>query len=237
MVVKTENLKKNPFDEAEQSNKGKSVWDLAEEPTDYGRIAIKRDKLPGVWDYDKQLEQLFDQDLESLIPMDVKYDFGRIVGMTEKPDETKDRMKSSLYYSIIFDKPAEVTFNILDKLNEIATGTKVPASAWGRIKDRYRGGKKQVQAMDFGFDLLKRTWHDWEAYEKSVETIDKLQKSVPEDVRKDFRGFFEKSFGAAAEQLPILWETVKESPVGALVGGFTGAAMAVLDGLAVPTPE
>ena len=64
------------------------------EPPNYGTIAIPTTpEERGIWDYDKQLEQLFEQDLESLLPMDVRYKFGRIVGMTEKPDETKDRMK------------------------------------------------------------------------------------------------------------------------------------------------
>ena len=70
---------------------------VLDEPSDFGMIALPREELPGVWEYDKQLEQLFDQDLDSLVPLNVKYDFGRIVGMTEKPDETKDRMKNSLF--------------------------------------------------------------------------------------------------------------------------------------------
>ena len=122
------------------------------EPLDFGMVAIPREKLPGVWEYDKQLEQLFDQDLDSLVPMDVKYDFGRIVGMTEKPDDTKDRMKNSLFYSIILGKPPEITFNLLDELNKIAFKKPIDVKkAMSEYSDYYKGAKNYTGVIKHGF--------------------------------------------------------------------------------------
>jgi hypothetical protein len=125
---------------------------VLDEPSDYGMITLSREKLPGVWEYDKQLEQLFDQDLDSLVPLNVKYDFGRIVGMTEKPDETKDRMSNSLFYSIILGKPPEITFNLLDELNKIAFNKPIDVKkAMEEYSDYYKGAKNYTGVIRHGF--------------------------------------------------------------------------------------
>ncbi len=96
------------------------------EPPDFGMIAIPREKLPGVWEYDKQLDDLFsgETELEDFLPLDVRYDFGRIIGMTEKPDETRAKMVNSLYYTVQLGIPPEIAFNMTDELNKIWFGEK-----------------------------------------------------------------------------------------------------------------
>ena len=125
---------------------------VLDEPPDYGMIALPREELPGVWKYDKQLEQLFDQDLDSLVPLNVKYDFGRIVGMTEKPDETKDRMSNSLFYSIVLGQPPEITFNLLDELNKIAFKKPIDVKkAMEEYSNYYKGAKNYTGVIRHGF--------------------------------------------------------------------------------------
>ena len=220
----------------EPKTKPKLVLD---EPPDFGMAAIPKERLPGVWDYDKQLDQLLGDpeiDIEKTIPLDARFDFGRIVGMTEKPDETKDKMASSLFYSVQFGIPPSVSFSILDELNKIAFDGKIPAStAWGRIKQRYRTGKSEVQLMDMGFDILKGTWQDWEKYDRSVKNIEKLQSGMTIDQRKEFRGFFEKLVGASAELTPFGLEAAKEMPMGAAIGGTLFGIAAALTTAAIPT--
>lgn len=125
------------------------------EPPDYGRVALPRERLPGVWDYDKQLDKLLGDpeiDIEDMLPLDVRYKFGQIVGMTEKPDETKDRMKSSLFYSIMLGRPPEVTFNLLDELNKIAFKKPIDIKkAMAEYSDYYLGSKNYVGAIKHGF--------------------------------------------------------------------------------------
>ncbi len=205
---------------------------------DFGMIALPKDKLPGVWDYNRQLESLLgdEKNIEDFIPLDVKYDFGQIIGMTEKPDETKDKMATSLFYSIELGIPPRTTFNVLDELNKIAFDETIPAStAWGRIKQRYRTGKAQVQLMDLGYDILKGTWRDWEKYESSLKNIEKLQSGMTIDQQKEFRGFFEKLVGASAELAPFGLEAIKEFPVGAAIGGTIFGIGAALATAAIPT--
>ena len=80
----------------ESVKKPRLVLDEPEQP-DFGMIALPKERLSGVWDYDKQLDNLFsgEIEIEDMLPLDVKYDFGRIIGMTEKPDEMKEKMKNS----------------------------------------------------------------------------------------------------------------------------------------------
>lgn len=207
--------------------------------SDFGIIALPREKLPGVWDYDRQLDDLLgdpDVDIENFIPLDVRYDFGRVTGMTEKPDETKDRMATSLFYSVELGIPPSVSFSILDELNRIAFDETIPAStAWGRIKQRYRTGKAQVQLMDMGYDILRGTWQDWEAYDRNLTNIEKLQSGMTIDQRKEFRNFFEKLVGASAELAPFGLEAAKEFPAGAAIGGTMFGIGAALATGAIPT--
>lgn len=208
-------------------------------PTDFGMIALPKERLLGVWDYNRQLDDFLGNDefdLEDLMPLDVRYDFGRVVGMTEKPDETKDKMATSLFYSVELGIPPSLSFSIVDELNKLAFDETIPAStAWGRIKQRYRTGKAQVQLMDLGYDILRGTWRDWEKYDRSLKNIDKLQSGMTIDQRKEFRGFFEKLVGASAELAPFGLEAVKEFPVGAAIGGTMFGIGAALTTAAIPT--
>lgn len=140
--LRTKNLK--TFDELR----------TAPERPDFGMIAIPRKELPGVWNYDKQLDALLgdpQKPLEDFAPLDVRFDIGRIVGMTEKPDKTKAKMENSLYYSIIFNTAPSTFFNLLDELNKIAF--KKPIDVENAVKeysDYYTGAKSYVGAIKHG---------------------------------------------------------------------------------------
>lgn len=210
------NLKKNRFSGLLETPEQPKVEQQGEV------VPIRRDKLPGLWDYDKRLDELLgDGNLDDFIPMDVKYDFGRIIKMTEKPSETEDKIKLSILYKSIADIDPKISFNLMDELNKVVIGEpSTPTKAWGRIKERYQTGKSQVQMMDLGFDILGDTWKNWEKYDENIKNIQKLQSGMSDDQRKEFRAWWEKILGATAEQLPIMWQALREAPEGAIAGGL-----------------
>jgi len=104
---------------------GELDFSALEQP-DFGMAAIPKKELPGVWEYDKQLDDLFsgETELEDMLPLDVRYDFGRIIGMTERPDEARAKMVNSLYYTVQLGIPPETAFNMTNELNKIWFGEK-----------------------------------------------------------------------------------------------------------------
>ena len=205
---------------------------------DFDPFFIERKERPGVWGIMQQMEGLVtgNKNVSNYVPLDVKYDIGKVVGMSSNPEEMKDRIDSSMYYSLELSKPLKVAYGMNNSINKVLFGPQsTPSSAWGRIKERYRGGKASVQLMDLGHDILKGTWKDWDKYEDNLKKIKELQGKVPNDVRKDFRNFWEKAAGAAADQLPILAETMKAAPAPAAAGGLIGGIIGGIAGIAVPT--
>jgi len=215
--------------------------DTPKEPepfADFDPFFIERKERPGVWGIMQQMEGLVtgNKNVSNYVPLDVKYDIGKVVGMSSNPEEMKDRIDSSMYYSLELSKPLKVAYGMNNSINKVLFGPQsTPSSAWGRIKERYRGGKASVQLMDLGHDILKGTWKDWDKYEDNLKKIKELQGKVPNDVRKDFRNFWEKAAGAAADQLPILAETMKAAPAPAAAGGLIGGIIGGIAGIAVPT--
>ncbi len=80
--------------------------------------------------------------------------------------------------------------------------------------------------MDFGYDLLIGRGD----YEQNLKAISQLQSQLKGDYRKDFRVWYEKMMGATAEQLPIMWQALKEAPAGAIAGGTIGVILAAVGG-------
>jgi len=191
----------------------------------------------GVFDYDKQLDKLLGtENLDDFIPFDDKYDFGRIIKMTKEPGETEDKVKLSMLYKSIADIDPKISFNMMDELNKVVVGEpSTPTKAWGRIKERYQTGKSQVQMMDLGFNILGDTWKDWEKYDENIKNIQKLQSGMSNDQRKEFRAWWEKVLGATAEQLPIMYQALKEAPEGAMAGGILFGLTAAVIAAASPT--
>jgi len=144
--------------ETEKRRRGLLAEKERRAPKDYGTVFLPREKLPGAWEYDKQLDQLLGNnkyELSDLAPLDVKYRIGRVVGMTEKPDETKARMENSLYYSIIFNELPEVTYNLVDELNKIAFKKPIDVMKATRdYKDYYQGRKKYMASIEHGLKNL-----------------------------------------------------------------------------------
>ncbi len=133
----------------------RAVEELARrEKPDFGMIAVRREKLPGVFDNpNKQLDQLLgDGNLDDLLPLDVKYDIGRVVGMTEKPDETRTKMELSLLYKSIADIPTRVSYRFMDEFNRVAFAKPIDVKkAMSEYKDYYAGAKSYVGAIKHGF--------------------------------------------------------------------------------------
>ena len=121
---------------------------------DFGMIAVRRDKLPGVFDNpNKQLDQLLgDGNLDDLLPLDVRFDFGRVVGMTEKPDETRTKMELSLLYKSLADIPTRVSYRFMDEFNRVAFNKPIDVKkAMSEYKDYYTGAKTYVGVLKHGF--------------------------------------------------------------------------------------
>ncbi len=196
---------------------------------------IEREKLPGVW---ASLDNVFSdkEELRNLLPLDVGYQFGRVVGMGTRPQEIEGKIGSAMYYSLELDMPFDTAFSLTDALNRMAFRKDLPAdTAFGRIKQRYTGGKASVKSMDLAYDILGKTWQNWDEYDKQLKNLQALESQVPNDIGQEFRGFWEKSFGAATEQIPILLESLKAAPVPAGIGGLMGGIIAGIGSLAVPT--
>lgn len=149
MVIKTENLKKNPFDEAEKAN----PFDIAQKQGEL--VAIRRPEgTRGVFDNpNKQLDQLLgDGNLDDFLPMDVKYDFGRIIKMTKEPSETEGKIKLSLLYKSIADISPRISFNLMDELNKIIVGgDRKPSAMWKHYQEQYKNTKTYVEALKHGY--------------------------------------------------------------------------------------
>lgn len=123
------------------------------EQPDFGMIAVPRKELPGVWKYDKQLDDLLgdpEVNIEDFLPLDVKYDFGRIVGMTEKPDETKDRMTNSLFYMVDFGIPPRLSYRLQDALSKQRYGKLLsPKETRNRLANEHFEKRRQYYRENF----------------------------------------------------------------------------------------
>ncbi len=176
--------------------------------------------------------------IRDMLPPPLGLQMGTIVDMSRTPADTEADIGSALMYSIEMDAPLQFdkTFSFIDEMNKIAQEGKTGETAWKRIQARYRAGKTQVNLGDLGFSILRQSWSDPDAFEQSLKEIEQLQTDAGDpDVQAKFRGFWEKTFGAAAELLPQMGETLKAAPAGAVLGGFAGGVIAALGGVAIPT--
>lgn len=210
---------------------------VLDEPLGYGMIALPRERLPGVWDYDKQLDQLLGDpeiDIEDMLPLDVRYDFGRIVGMTEKPDETKDKMKNSLYYSVQFGIPPDISFNIIDKLMEMTKFNPLEAKPedrgfFGKIAESWRRGDAQVMG-DIG--VYETAFENMGDEEQALVALKKLQLEQALDPIEG--NFLADLVYSGVEIVPGMargyWSAIPK----AFAGMATGAGMALAAGQVPP---
>ena len=177
------------------------------------------------------------EDWESLIPLQDRIEMRKMLG--DEYDETGKRMVGSQYFGGMLDIPPEKVFQRYGIYADwwLDEEDVPPDKAWDRIKQRFTNGQVQVQLMDLGYEILNKSWSNPEAYEESLANIQKLQTQLKGDYRQEFRGFFEKMFGATAEQLPIMWQALKESPVGGTAGGLIGGLLALGAGALAPFPE
>ena len=216
--------------------KPRLVLDEPEKP-DFGRIALPRERLPGVWDYDRQLESLLrdpEQPLENFLPLDVRYDFGQIIGMTEKPDETREKMKNSLYYSVQFGIPPRESYSIVD---EIMKMTKfIPTKAkpeergfFGKVAESWRRGDAQVMA---DISIYETAFEGRGDEEQALAALKKLQmKQVLDPIEGSFLAELVYS---GVEIVPGMargyWEAIPQ----AFAGLGIGAGMALAAGQVPP---
>lgn len=223
-------------------------------PPDYGMVAIPKERLPGVWDYDKQLDDLFsgETELEDLMPLDVRYDFGRIIGMTEKPDDTRAKMVNSLYYSVQLGVPPEIAFNMTDELSKIWFGEKKLPLQPGRLfAQSFIQSMAEKPAMMFKglevytpgtgkVDTLLEKSSTFLQSLKDPETAEKLQKAragklwpiakyakwyqVQAKYLPEVINAWATNVG---DQIPIMLTTMAGRVMGKAVGEPIGAATAV----------
>ena len=118
MVTATEKKKENPFDIATKIN----PFDEAEEPV----YAFPRQKLPEPYDWmvkqDKLLEDVLDTKVstEDIIPIYMKYDFGRLKKITS--ETFGDKLRLSIIYKSLFDIEPKITFNLTDIIDKAIVG-------------------------------------------------------------------------------------------------------------------
>lgn len=174
--------------------------------------------------------------LRDVLPGPFGLEMGTIVGIGIDPEKMEADINSALYYSIEMDMPFERAFTIIDQLNMGAFRGQTGSTAWKRIKQRYQAGKAQIKLGDLGASMAATSWADPETFERNLKEVQQLQTQAGnDDVQAEFRGFWEKTFGAAAEQAPQLGEALEVAPAGAVIGGFAGGITAALAGAAIPT--
>ena len=188
---------------------------VEKKPPSLGRVGIPRETRAGVFatTLPKELDNLFSgrESLDSVLPPDVVSDLGDIISVSADPQTAKDNLESSIIYSVALDMPLEQTHSIIDELNMMSIRDK-GSSANKRIKGMYVAGKAQQEQFKIvsEFGLLSYPFN-WENIDKVVGELDKLQNVVEsnQDPGQPWRGFWEKNFSAASEQIPIQIETIK----------------------------
>jgi hypothetical protein len=164
-----------------------------------------------------------------------KSDYYEVIQSSSDADEAKADIENTLYAAAeLGESPIDV-HAYREQLAKVVYGEQGTAKTrWGRVKQRYQAGKVQVKLMDLGYDILKKAWADPEAYEQRLKEIQQVQSKAPVDMLKDARGFWEKTFGATADQIPIMWEGMKAGGKGAIIGGTAGGMFAAIAGQLVP---
>ena len=94
---------------------------------------VKRERRQGAWGINQQLDGLFSgrTDMTDLLPLDVGYKFGQVVGMMDSPEDVESRMSNSTMYSVMFDMPQKIAFDNLNTLNKQVFDKELsPTAAW-----------------------------------------------------------------------------------------------------------
>ena len=116
---------------------------------------FKRDKLPGLFDNpNKQLDILFNEDLEQYLPMDVRYDFGKLKKVSKSAPDVEGKVRLSLLYQSIFGIPADQAYLNIGPINEMIFDTDTDAmQAFATYKKAYEQMKT---------DILDKGWVDFD---------------------------------------------------------------------------
>lgn len=137
------------FGDKTEKAKGATLFgDAAESsvPQDEQPLIRRPEGTRGVFDNpNKQLDALLgDGDLDDFMPFDAKFDFGRIIKMTESPGDTEDKIKLSMFYKSIADIDPKISFNMMDELNKIAVGKpSKPKEALQYFSDKHFESRRQ----------------------------------------------------------------------------------------------
>jgi hypothetical protein len=64
-----------------------------------------------------------------MLPRDIKYDYDRLIKMTEMPSETEDRIKLAIIYQRLYGIEPVITLNMTEELNKAVLGERMQAGA------------------------------------------------------------------------------------------------------------
>lgn len=127
------------------------------------------------------------------------------------------------YYQMQLGLSPEQVQAARDMVTEIiAQPNTPPEKALDLYREAYRNGQVNVQLADLGLQVLRnqdtpQTWAE----------IQRLRKQIKGPYDPALLTLGQKMGRAAAEQIPILGETLQAAPRGAAVGGLAGAAAGV----------
>ncbi len=134
----------------------------------------KREKRQGVWGINQDMDGLFSgrTELTDLVPLDVGYDLGKVIGM----EDVQDRTKTAVMYNVLFGMPREIAFDNVESINEqIFNKPLSPTAAWRTHQDHYKEAKEYIAMVQ-------------SALPGGSPVLEALRLARPKDVLAIYRG-------------------------------------------------
>ena len=215
------------WDEAEKL----SVWDVAErEPL--GTMIAPREPPLVVSGIGELITG--DKKLEDLLPVGERAAIGTIIDMYEKPDEKRDEITKTLYYSLEFDTPPKLISLTLDDITKKTgfdplTAKPEERGFFGKVAESWRRGDAQVMGDIAVYETA------FEGKGNEIEALAALKKIQLEQALDPIEGsFLAELVYSGVEVVPGMARGYWSAIPLAFGGMATGAVMALVAGQVPP---
>ncbi len=197
-----------------------------EEPVLFGRqILVARELEPLMSGINK---------IEDYLPLEDRFQLGKIVGIVDKPEQEEERLKNVLYYSVALNQEPKTTAIFLDEIInqtgfEPTKATPEERGFFGKIAESWRRGKADINADLMVFQVAFENKGD-------LQQALNIQKKIGIETALDpIEGnFFAELVYGSARILPGMiggyWSAIDE----AFAGMAMGAGLALAAGQVPP---